>query len=104
VHLSGVENLAHAVFEKEKDAAKTALFVQDHLARTVIAMSRYFRAKHSLALVYAGGVMSNAYIKNAVLSAVDDAHFAQPAFSADNAARIALLTAERFEKEHSLNA
>ncbi|MBQ9736149.1 MAG: peptidase M22 [Clostridia bacterium] len=104
IHLSGVENLARAVFEKEKNAAATALFVEDHLARAVIAMSRDFRAKHPLPLVYAGGVMSNAYIKNAVLAAVEDAHFAEPAFSADNAVGIALLTAERFQKESALDA
>ena len=52
-----------------------------------------------LPIVYAGGVMSNRYLQ-AVLGRRGDTYFAEPAFSADNAAGIALLTADHFGREH----
>ena len=51
-------------------------------------------------MVYAGGVMSNAYIRAAVEREIDRAYFAAPAFSADNAVGVALLAKERYAKEH----
>ncbi|HCM24498.1 MAG TPA: peptidase M22, partial [Ruminococcaceae bacterium] len=47
-----------------------------------------------LPLVFAGGVMANQFIRKS-LTAKYGAYFAEPAFSADNAAGIAVLTARR---------
>ena len=98
IHLSGVENQARKLLETDGDPAKTAAFVLDHLARAVVAMSLDFRKKHDLPLLYAGGVMSNAYIRAVVEKSIKDASFAEPALSADNAVGIALLAAEAHQK------
>ncbi len=98
VHLSGVENMARSLFEAEKDAALTAAFVFDYLSEAVTAMSKSLRVRYGerIPIVYAGGVMSNGIIKENVTKKIKDAYFAAPAFSADNAAGIALLTEERY--------
>ena len=94
VHLSGVENQAMKLLETEGNPEMTAAFVLDHLARIIVAMSLDFRAKHPLPLVYAGGVMSNAYIRAYIQKNLTDAHFAEPMLSADNAVGIAALCRE----------
>lgn len=48
----------------------------------------------SLPVVFAGGVMSNSILRES-LSSHFGAYFAQPAFSADNAAGTAVLTARK---------
>ena len=98
IHLSGVENQAKKLLEEEGDREKTAAFVLDHLARSVVAMSLDFRKTHALPLLYAGGVMSNAYIRAFVQERVADASFAEPALSADNAVGIALLASDAHQK------
>lgn len=100
VHLSGVENQAQKLLETEKNPALTAAFVLNHLARVIVAMSNDFRKKHALPLLYAGGVMSNAYIRAYIETNISDAHFAEPALSADNAVGIAALCREAYLKNH----
>lgn len=100
LHLSGVENQARDLLEETKDPPAVAAFVLDHLARCVVAMSNDFRKDHPLPLVYAGGVMSNRYIRAYVEAHIEDAYFAAPAFSADNAVGIAVLSAEAYAREH----
>ncbi len=102
VHLSGVENMARSLFEAEKEASLTAAFVFEYLSSAVVAMSESLRERYgeNMPIVYAGGVMSNAIIKDNVTKKISDAYFAAPAFSADNAAGIALLTEERYEAEN----
>lgn len=100
VHLSGVENQARALLEKEGDKALVAAFVLDHLSRTVIAMSRDFRKKMSLPLVFAGGVMSNTIIRSKIEAELSDVYFAEPALSADNAVGIAALTADAYAENY----
>ena len=101
VHFSGVENQASALFSAEGNREKTAAFVQDHIARTIVAMSRDLRREHALPIVYAGGVMSNAYIRSFIEGSLSDVHFAEPALSADNAVGIAALTSDRFARHSS---
>ena len=98
IHLSGVENQARKLLTEEGDRAKTAAFVLDYLARAVVAMSLDFRKANDLPLLYAGGVMSNAYIRAFVEQSVSDASFAEPALSADNAVGIACLASEAYQK------
>ena len=49
-------------------------------------------------VVYGGGVMSNRYLQS-VLSQRKNTYFAEPAFSADNAAGVALLTRRAYLAE-----
>ena len=77
-----------------------AAFVLDHLARCVVAMSLDFRKTHPLPLVYAGGVMSNRYIRAYVEKHIPEAYFAAPPFSADNAVGIAVLSSEAYARTH----
>ena len=74
-----------------------AAFVLDHLARLIVAMSLDFRKQQDLPLVYAGGVMSNKYIRAYVEKQIPRSYFAEPVFSADNAVGIAVLAAEAHE-------
>lgn len=94
VHISGVENQARKLLETEKNPEMVAAFVLDHLARIIVAMSLDFRKKHPLPLVYAGGVMSNAYIRAYIQSNISESFFAEPMLSADNAVGIAALCRE----------
>ena len=98
VHLSGVENMAKKLFEDTGNAALCADFVLDYVGNAVAAMSLALRQKYgeALPIVYAGGVMSNAKIRKMITGKMENTHFAEPAFSADNAAGIALLTEERY--------
>ncbi len=97
IHLSGVENMARKLFEESGDGALTAAFLLEYLSESMTCMSLALREKYgaSLPIVYAGGVMSNARIRERVTKKIKDAYFAAPAFSSDNAAGIALLTEER---------
>lgn len=96
VHLSGVENQARDMLAATGNKAMVAAFVLDHIARLLVAMSLDFRKKQDLPLVYAGGVMSNKYIRAYVEEKIPHAYFAEPAFSADNAVGIAVLTSEAY--------
>jgi N6-L-threonylcarbamoyladenine synthase len=46
--------------------------------------------------VFAGGVMSNRIIRDKIAAKLSDVWFSEPAFSADNAAGIALLAARAY--------
>lgn len=91
-HLSGLENKARALYEDTKDAALCAAFVLDFIARTLLKMAQELRLSHpELPILFAGGVMSDRIIADQIAAALPRVCFAQPAFSADNAAGIALL-------------
>ena len=65
---------------------------------TLTRMTEHLLEKYpNTPVLYAGGVMSNRYLQSR-LRGVCDASFAEPAFSADNAAGIALLCRERHER------
>lgn len=100
VHLSGVENIVRKLYDETGDAALCAAFLLDYLAKAVIEMSRDLRlmAGEDVPIVYAGGVMSNTVIRAAVERTLANVFFAEPAFSTDNAAGIALLAEEAFHK------
>ena len=67
-------------------------YVLNFVGQTLISLTEQIRGKYPDApIVYAGGVMSNRILKQR-LSAFEDTYFAEPVFSADNAAGIALLT------------
>ena len=89
--LSGAENIATKIYRESGDKNATAAFVFDFVARTLIAMGEYAIEKYGkLPVLFAGGVMSNLWMRRALCEHFE-AYFAEPAFSADNAAGIALL-------------
>lgn len=94
-NLSGGENAALKVY-KESGTNACAKFTLTFIAKTLDKISSNLREIHpTLPIIYAGGVMSNKYISS-VLAKRENTYFASPAFSADNAAGIALLASKRF--------
>ena len=97
-NLSGLENMATKLLQESGDATLVAAFTQQFIAETLIAMTNELDAHiPSLPIVYAGGVMSNRYLQSR-LGKRENTYFAEPQFSADNAAGIALLCQKQFLK------
>lgn len=99
--LSGVENIALRMLSEGKPHEEVAAFVFDFICRTLLEMGKQAIAKYGeMPILFAGGVMSNRWMRER-LSRQFDAAFSEPAFSADNAAGIALLCrrAHRFEED-----
>lgn len=90
-NLSGLENLATGLYKKENNAELCAAYVLCFIGETLRAMTRNVREQYKdVPVLYAGGVMSNGIIKN-MLRGEGNVYFSEPAFSADNAAGVALL-------------
>ena len=89
--LSGVENICqrlHADGESPEYIARVCL---EHIISAVTAMTQGIFEKYGeMPVLFAGGVSSNV-IMRAEMERRFGAHFAQPAFSCDNAAGIAIL-------------
>jgi N6-L-threonylcarbamoyladenine synthase len=99
-HLSGLENLARRLWEETHDAPLVSAFALDFCGRTLKKMTEWFDTEHSdLPIVYGGGVMSNRYLQK-VLSKRARTYFAEPQFSADNAAGCALLCMDSYNKQY----
>ena len=95
-NLSGLENMATKLWQESGDAALVAAFTQQFIADTLIAMTKELDARiPSLPIVYAGGVMSNRYLQSRLAERANT-YFAEPQFSADNAAGIALLCRKQY--------
>lgn len=89
-NLSGLENKAVKLFRETGDKGKTAKFVLEFIAETLARITEDVRAVYpTLPVVYSGGVMSCSIIQKRL--AGKGTYFAEPQFSADNAAGIALL-------------
>jgi len=97
--LSGFQNKAAKLYEETGDKTYVSAFVLKAISRTLIAMAESLINKYgNLPLLFAGGVMSNQLIKTDILKHFN-AYFAPPQFSADNAAGIAFLGAQKFLSE-----
>ena len=95
-NLSGLENMATKLWQESGDAALVAAFTLQFIGDTLVAMTGELDARiPSLPIVYAGGVMSNRYLQSR-LGTRENTYFAEPQFSADNAAGIALLCRKQF--------
>lgn len=89
--LSGVENKCRDMLEKGEKPENIAMYCLEFIAGTVIEMTSYAIQKCGrLPVVYAGGVMSDSIIRQKIISRYSDVSFAQPQFSCDNAAGIAI--------------
>lgn len=93
--LSGVENkcrLMHENGEKDEDICRYCI---DYIMTALIKTADFDLKKYGdLPIIFSGGVMSNKIIREE-LTARLGASFAQPEFSADNAAGIAILASLR---------
>lgn len=93
VNLSGLENMAAALYKESGDKALTSAFVLDYIGKSLSLLAESYEAFYGKTeFVFAGGVMCNSIIKN-MLKKRFNAYFAEPAMSADNAVGIAALTA-----------
>ncbi len=91
-NLSGLQNLSERLWRESGDKSLVSAFVFSFLGKTLTGMTASIDEKFpGIPVVYAGGVMSNSILQ-VVLSQRENSYFAAPAFSADNAAGIALLT------------
>ncbi len=94
--LSGVENIALRIFRESGDKNAAAAFVFDFIGRTLRRMCDQLIEKYGdMPIIFAGGVMSNRLMRER-LSQGREAYFAEPAYSADNAAGIAILCRMNF--------
>lgn len=92
-HLSGVENQCRRHLEQGMILPEVAQFCLDSVLSAIGGMTTALQESYpQMPIVYAGGVMSNGYLKQE-LTARFNGCFAPPAFSADNAAGVAVLTA-----------
>jgi len=91
--LSGLENMAAKMMKNEERPEDIARFTLDFIAISIITcVEKLLEEYGKLPVVFAGGVMSNSIIRKRIESRFDCA-FAEPGFSSDNAAGIALLGA-----------
>ena len=92
-HFSGVENQCRDRLKKGTPKEEIARFCLCSVQAALEAMTeRLLQQYGDLPIVYAGGVMSNTQLRQA-LSSRFGGRFAPPMFSADNAAGTAVLTA-----------
>ena len=88
--LSGIENKAKQMLEKGESKEDISKFVLLSVSAALEKMTEKILNEYgNLPLVFAGGVMSNTLIRKNITSKFE-AYFAQPEFSCDNAAGIAI--------------
>ncbi len=98
-NLSGLENKASALFDSTEDIAETSAFTLDFIARTLEKITQNVLEHYGdMPVIYAGGVMSSQYIRKTLEKY---GMFADAQYSSDNAAGVALLSAEKYRREKS---
>lgn len=95
-NLSGLQNIAKKLWDESGDRAYVSAYVLSFIGATLCEMTAQLDEKFpSIPIVYAGGVMSNRYLQG-VLGKRQNTYFAEPQFSADNAAGVALLCRRKY--------
>lgn len=95
-NLSGVENIAKSLIEAGVSQTEISYFVFDFIQRTLNEMISQILEKYGkMPVLLAGGVMSNKLMRNEFIKRFE-VYFAEPEFSADNAAGVALLCREGY--------
>ncbi len=95
--LSGIENQSIKKINSGAPKCDVAKFCLLSISAALDAMTAAVIDKYGeMPVLYAGGVMSNSIIRERIVRKYPFAMFAEPQFSADNAAGIALLTEMRF--------
>ena len=96
--LSGIENKCLDMIKRGEEQCDIALYCLDSVSAALEKMTKNILGKYgNIPLVFAGGVMSNSIIRQRFTKEFG-AYFAEPAFSADNAAGTAYLTYLREQK------
>ncbi len=96
--LSGFENKLTAMYKSPDDRAEVSALTLAYVEATVSAMAEKLVEKYGeISLVFAGGVMSNSIIRQSILNKFR-ADFAKPDFSCDNAAGVAIIGYQKYEK------
>lgn len=89
--LSGFENKASDMLRKGVSAEDTAKYILTAVYSTVLDMTLHVWNEYGkLPVIYAGGVMSNKYIRGLICEKLENVYFSAPEFSCDNAAGTAL--------------
>ncbi|MDE6427092.1 MAG: peptidase M22 [Ruminococcus sp.] len=89
--LSGFENKCRKMLDDGETPENIAGYCLDTVAETVISMTAEAVKIHGdIPLVFAGGVMSDKIIRQKIISRFGKADFAEPEFSCDNAAGVAI--------------
>lgn len=98
--LSGLQNQCEAMCKKGDAPADIARYCLNTIAAAIAEMTKNAAEKTGqTAVLYAGGVMSDKLIQTKLAALPFDTAFAQPAFSCDNAAGIAIYAA--IQEKHS---
>ena len=99
-NLSGLENMALKLLADTGDKSLAAAFVLEFIAETLAKMTAWGREQYpDIPVLFAGGVMSNRLIAENICKRFENVYFSTPAFSADNAAGIALLCRAKYQKD-----
>lgn len=94
--LSGFENKLSDLYNKTRDRSLTSAYALAYVEATVAGMTNSVFEKHGvLPVVFAGGVMSNKIIRNK-LQMQFNSFFAEPEYSCDNAAGVAVIGGCKF--------
>lgn len=91
--LSGVQNICEKMHKNGISQEEISAYVLKHIEDTLYKMTVNILGEYGkMPVLFSGGVMSNSIIRNNLIEKLG-AYFAEPDFSADNAAGIAVLTA-----------
>lgn len=97
--LSGIENICRDLYNNNSSKEYISAYCLKYIENTLGEMTDKLLDKYGkLPLLYAGGVMSNSIIRSSFEKKYN-AYFAEPGFSADNAAGIAYLTYRKAEND-----
>ena len=98
-NLSGLQNIAERLWRESENPAYVSAYVFSFLAKTLKELTTFADSRFpGSPIVYAGGVMSNRILQKA-LGTRQNSYFAEPVYSADNAAGIALLCRRAYLKK-----
>ncbi len=97
--LSGLQNKCEKMLSDGEAQEDVAKYLLTYIADCVVAMTEFaLNELGELPVVYAGGVMSNSIIQKLVFERIKNSYFAEPQFSCDNAAGVAYLACEAYQK------
>lgn len=92
--LSGVENKCREMFIKNESREDIAAFCIEYIYTALRLMTQYqINKRGDLPIIFAGGVMSNKIIARLIKNEFENAYFAKPDFSCDNAYGVCLYAA-----------
>ena len=95
-NLSGLQNQCEKLIAEGRDNSYVCKYCLSFIAHTLIKMAENARSEFgNLPVVFVGGVMSSATIKEIVQKKLGDVYFTEPVFSSDNAIGTAAVAARK---------